>query len=337
MSKFAHPEHSKGRVNRAGNNVRADQYDDDDIAVIENWRASHSYILNTFQATLRGRSRGHDVVVAQRLKRRNTIFNKLSRQEGMQLARMHDIAGCRLIFNTAEDLYRFRSSLHAARFKHVLRNGVDDYDYIKTPKATGYRGVHDVYQYNVLSVGGEKWNGLLLELQYRTIYQHAWATSVEVAGLITEHQPKFNNGDERHLHFFRLASEIIARVYEASRSCLPDLTDQQVVAEFREIEAQINLLRTLKGINTINKEVTEGKNAILIFSEDTGALDVKTFNSAPLAIMKYFELEKSSVGKDIVLVRADSSEDIRFAFRNYFSDTNDFVRLVEEGCERLSP
>ena len=41
-------------------------------------------------------------------------------------------------------------------------------------------------------------------------------------------------------------------------------------------------------------------------------------------------------GHDIVLVRADSGEEVRLAFKNYFSDARDFIQLVENGCTELS-
>jgi hypothetical protein len=40
--------------------------------------------------------------------------------------------------------------------------------------------------------------------------------------------------------------------------------------------------------------------------------------------------------RDIVLVRADTSDEIRLAFKNYFSDARDFIRLVEIGCTKLA-
>ncbi len=69
----------------------------------------------------------------------------------MQLTRMDDVAGCRLIFPNAEELYAFRHNLHGAHFNHQLKNQPDKYDYIKRPKDTGYRGIHDVYAYDVNS------------------------------------------------------------------------------------------------------------------------------------------------------------------------------------------
>jgi len=65
---------------------------------------------------------GRRIEVAQRLKRRRTIIDKLRRYQGMQLARMDDIAGCRLIFPDIESLHKFRDQVHRARFNHVLKN-----------------------------------------------------------------------------------------------------------------------------------------------------------------------------------------------------------------------
>ena len=189
-----YPGGSRQRVNRAGDSVRAGTATEEDLAVIDEWRAAHRPVLNTFQAILRNRTRGQQIIVAQRHKRRRTIFGKLERFPAMQLSRMDDVAGCRLIFQDIKSLYQFRNDLHRARFNHRLRNDNDKYDYIKRPKITGYRSVHDIYEYDVRSREGEKYKGLLIELQYRTIYQHAWATCVEVVGFITESQPKFEQG-----------------------------------------------------------------------------------------------------------------------------------------------
>lgn len=329
---FVEPTYSKSRVNRAGASVRAGAADEADWEIVNTWRAAHSYLLNTFQANLRRRSRGTDIVVAQRLKRLPTIEHKLSRYPSMQLARMHDIAGCRLIFSSIDQLREFRADFHKGRFEHRLRHEVDEYDYIANPKTDGYRGVHDVYEYRVNSISGQKWNGLQLELQYRTLYQHAWATSVEVVGLVTHSQPKFHVGDPRHSEFFALASEIIARVFENRTSCRPSYSARELVARFNLIESEIHLLATLDGINSVNTEVLEGKNVILHF-KDEGHLEITSYTNQQRALEEYFRLEKSVKGgaQDVVLVSAQSGADIRVAFRNYFSDTSEFVRLVEAG------
>ena len=331
----SYPGGSKSRVTRAGAAIRENRASIDDYAVIEIWRAAHRAVLNTFQAILRVRAKGKNIVVAQRHKRKRTIFDKLRRFPKMELARMDDIAGCRLIFESLEELYRFRASVHAARFKHKRRNEVDKYDYIKTPKATGYRGIHDIYEYDVNSKHGKDYKGLFVELQYRTSYQHAWATAVEVIGFIRESQPKFEQGDARYQRIMALASEIISRAFESSESCIPELSDDEVVREFLILDNQIGLLKLLRGLNAADKEVSTKRNVILMFSEHE-ELEVKSYRDATDALRALFELERVNPARDVVLVRADTSDDVRIAFRNYFSDAREFIQLIEVGCEKLS-
>ena len=109
-----YPTASKKKVSRAAEKIRNSLTNGspiplDEEQIVENWRASHVHILNSWQATLRNRIGGKDIVFAQRLKRRNTIYDKLKRQPKMVFTRMHDIAGCRLIFKNEEDLHSYRN------------------------------------------------------------------------------------------------------------------------------------------------------------------------------------------------------------------------------------
>jgi len=329
------PGGSKSRVNRAGNAVRDKTAEIEDYLVIEEWRAAHRSVLNTFQAILRNRTRDSKITVAQRHKRRSTIFDKLARFPEMQLARMDDVAGCRLIFQDIASLNKFRTNFHKARFHHKRKSESNKYNYIENPKNTGYRGIHDVYSYDVNSETGKNLKGLLVEIQYRTAVQHAWATAVEVIGFITENQPKFEKGDDRYNHSMALSSEILARAYENKKGTFPEKSDIEIVHEFLAIDADLGLLNVLRGLNTASAEVSENRNSILIFHESS-ELEVRTYRSATEALAALFELEKELPGTDVVLVKADTSEEIRFAFKNYFSDARDFIRLVEDGCQQLS-
>lgn len=336
MIKASHyPGGSKSRVNRAGDNIRAGTPKPEDLEIIEEWRAAHRAVLNTFQAILRNRTRNTHITVAQRHKRKRTIFDKLRRFPKMQLSRMDDVAGCRLIFRNTDELYKFRAKFHKARFDHIRRNELNKYDYIKNPKVTGYRGIHDVYEYNVRSEVGKALAGLYVEIQYRTLVQHAWATAVELIGFVTESQPKFQEGDKRYERVMALASEILARAYEKSKGPFPEIENRELVQRFLDLDQEIGLLRTLRGLNAADKAVTENRNAILIFST-TGDLEVQTFRDATAALRALFELEKKLPEHDIVLVRADTSDEVRLAFKNYFSDARDFIEMVEDGCAMLS-
>lgn len=335
MTHSTFPGGSKSRVTRAGEAVRRGSPTDDDYLVIEEWRAAHRRVLNTFQAILRNRTRGKTVYVAQRHKRKLTIFDKLNRFPGMQLARMDDVAGCRLIFDSINDLQDFRSELHKARFNHKLRNNPDKYDYITNPKQTGYRGIHDIYEYNVNSRAGEGLAGLYIEIQYRTLVQHAWATAVELLGFITESQPKFRRGDNRYERAMALASELLSRAHEGRNGPFPDASTHDVLRDFLSLDSEIHLMQTFRGLNSANSDITDKRNSILIFSKE-GELEIRTFRDATDALRALFDLEKKMPERDVVLVRADTSEDVRLAFRNYFTDAREFVRLVDEACSALS-
>lgn len=165
--------------------------------------------------------------------------------------------------------------------------------------------------------------------------QHAWATAVELIGFITDSQPKFQKGDKRFEHAMALASEILARAHEDCRGPFPDLTDQKLVSEFITAEKDVALLETLRGLNAANNTLSAKRNAILIFSE-VGPLEVKSYRDATEALRNLFFLENEMPDRDIVLVRADTSDEMRLAFKNYFSDARDFIRLVEDGCSKLT-
>lgn len=339
MASWASPSFSRNRVNRAGEAIGRGHPSPEDIEVMENWRGSHAYVLNTFQANLRNRSRNSTATVGTRLKRRITIENKLIRFPGMQLARMHDIAGCRIIFNSVEELLSFREEFHSARFDHKRRGSADDarWNYLLYPKPDGYRGIHEVYEYNVQSKTGKTWNGLLAEIQFRTSAQHAWSTAVEVAGLLTENKPKFGQGNPQLIEQFKAASELIARHFEGSKSCLPDISNNALREKFKNHESKTRIIDLFRQVNTKVVDIDFRKNNILVFpyveegDENLTDLEIYSYDNILRAIDRYNALEERFAKQaDVVLVRADSFDNMKFTFANYFADTTDFVAMIDE-------
>ena len=290
----APPWGTKGRLNRAGAKIRAgEELSGEEALAFEEWRAAHSYVLNTFKPLLWSRVRNKKIVVAQRLKRRSTIIDKLSREPGMELARMDDIAGCRLIFENVKSLDKFRVDFHGGTFNHNLRHeDAEKYNYITKPKESGYRGIHEIYVYDVNSAEGRKFNGLYIEMQFRTLPQHAWATAVEVVSRITENQPKFNRGDHRHREFFKLSSEIIARSAEQHTSCYSELTNEELCANFEKLDNEINVIRFLRNIPII-EQTSRFKNNIVLQTLKKGELLVHKYSSLEEATEGYFKLEQN--------------------------------------------
>ena len=340
---YEEPKFSKGRVDRAGQRIGGPDERPEDLVVLENWRASHANILNTFKTVLYNRAKDIDVQIAQRLKRRPTIIDKLTREPEMRLSRMHDIAGCRVIFEDIDDLHYFRRLIHTARFDHKRRGAEEDrWNYIKDPKPSGYRGIHDVYTYHVepkKGRAGEKqpWNGLLVEIQYRTLIQHAWATAVELAGFVTENDPKFDRGNPDFIDFFKVCIEILARSFENSYSCLPNLKNQELIDRFHDLETKTHMIRLFSEMRKSEGSLNLDGASILIFRYEAdlfsdNQLEVRSFETVNQAIHEYNRLEEILSDKaDIVLVGSRSGESIKSAYRNYFSDAQEFISLIQDG------
>lgn len=346
-----YPVFSKNKVNNAAKNIvkctnNNNPLNSIDEEIIENWRASHTHVLNVWQKILskRTKKKKNKIIFAQRLKRKNTIYDKIKRYPDMNLARMHDIAGCRLIFKNIEDINIFREELHKAKFNHYLKED-ECKDYISNPKSSGYRGMHDVYVYKSRDIAGKAkdWDGLLVEIQYRTIYQHAWATAVEIVDSMNNERLKFSEGGDKEQEFFKLTSEIIARAFENKTSCKPHLSNEELIESFIKLENDINLLSKLKALKAIHKHTEKilKKNAIIIFdTNETNKIKtyVKTFTNLKQANGIYFKLEKEMPSANIVLVTSNDtkfSNSIKNAYKNYFADATDFTKYIDDGIKML--
>lgn len=326
---MAIPQYSSNRASKAGSRIAKGNPLPDDWIVFENFRNSHSYILNTFRPTLINYiANKKNTIFAQRLKRKNTIVDKLKSGRAKDYGSMHDLAGCRLVFKSIGDLERYRKKISSARFKHKRVNG-EKYNYIEHPKATGYRGIHDVYSYCVSSEGGKKYNGLLIEIQYRTFVQHAWATAVEIADLLNKSRVKFESGIEpKRERFFILVSELFARHYESRLGPLPTLPIDDIKNEINLFENELGIINGLSRLHKERVDLPVSKNIVLHFGQER--LMAKGFRSSTKAIEYRNHLEMQFPSDDIVYVRGNNSTHIKSAFRNYFRDSKEFVALVEE-------
>lgn len=151
------------------------------------------------------------------------------------------------------------------------------------------------------------------------------------------HKPKFGQGSEELISQFRFASELIARHFEGAASCLQNLTLQEVKDGFNSCENNTRIMGLFRSVNTKVVDIDFRKNNVLIFpyveveQENKSELEVHSFDNVFKAIERYnFFEERYSEIADVVLVRADSFDNMRVTFRNYFADTTDFVSMIEE-------
>ncbi|PPJ91039.1 GTP pyrophosphokinase, partial [Staphylococcus aureus] len=90
-------------------------------------------------------------------------FDKLSEE-------MYDIAGLRLMCQFVDDIDVVVNMLKARSDFEV----VEERDYIKDTKESGYRSYHVIIKYPIETLSGQKF--ILAEIQIRTLAMNFWAT-----------------------------------------------------------------------------------------------------------------------------------------------------------------
>jgi putative GTP pyrophosphokinase len=334
--------YTRSQVNKAGKILR-DQADYEAaqigyaLNVLSNWRACHGYPINTFQATLRKKLTGvdDDPTIAQRLKRMPSIINKLKLQRTMQLTTMQDIGGLRAVVKNIQAVRALEAKyLGSKQFPHTL---MGHYDYINTPKASGYRSVHLVYKYS--KIGGCPYDGLLLELQIRTRVQHAWATAVETVGTMIDHALKSSLGPPDWLNFFSVASAALAH-YEGTAKVqgyevFPKReTYRMFIEEAERLDVKTKLRGIAVAINAIDSRKRRFHYNLIILNFEERRVRVKGFGQNELALAtEAYTVEERNIAKGkkahAVLVSAGSVDLLKRAYPNYFLDTHQFLKLID--------
>lgn len=332
-------EYSRSQIVKAGKAIRNNDSDTEEyknaVKIIDNWRASHAFPLHVIYMHLRRMCKGKDAIVAERLKRLDSITKKLKREHSMNLWTMQDLGGCRVIVPTINDVYRYANTYEKSRKRHVQKN---KYDYIQNPKASGYRSLHIVYEYKSDTV--ETYNkNMLIEIQYRTHLQHLWATAVETMGLFTNEAIKAGQGSDDVKRFFILVSALFAM--EENQSIPQNVVDDkdEIISEIEALNANNNYLDFLSGIRVAvdhqADKIGRDKSGyfILILDYDANRLKIQYYKSSEISkaneMYNSIEEAKAESKIDAVLVRVSSFSDLKKAYPNYFSDIGEFVDIVK--------
>ena len=338
---WTEPAYSRRQVDRAGTTYvdAAATPEERELArtVINNWRSSHSFPLNTLTVNLRdGASRFDNApTVAQRIRRLPSIQHKLERIPGMSLSRMQDIGGCRAVMAEAQgvqELVSFYKS--ASRIKH---RPIREDDYVSTPKESGYRGAHLVYRY--YSDRKPTYNGLAVEMQIRSRLQHAWATAVETVGTFTQQALKSSWGDAEWLRFFALMGSALARREGTTLVPGTPVDNRELADELRHLVVRLDVIDRLSAYGNALEftedaaELMPGHIYLLELDIPGESLRTRAYKNPAVALEEYGAIERAiegQPGKDVVLVTVESLSALRRAYPNYFLDTTIFVESVRE-------
>lgn len=304
--------------------------------VIDNWRAAHAYPMHVIYMNLRrlvnrmnqSAVQSDRIIVVERLKRYESIVGKLQREKKMKLTRMQDIEGCRFIVPTIEDVYDYSKKFKRSRIRHILKK---ENDYIKSPKSSGYRSLHLIYQFH--SDKKETYNKhMYIEIQFRTKLQHIWGTAVETLGLIVGEELKEGQGNNQYLKFM----SIISKLFMSEEMKDTNINKDELIYEIREIDRKFHILAKLNAAKLAisrNKVKSREKKGyyLLSLSYVERKLDIKYFKPSEneRANQVYNSIENKAQ-TDTVLVGAESFRALRRAYPNYFSDIRLFVQIVSK-------
>ena len=161
-------------------------------------------ILDEEFATLNDRSPIHHI--EYRIKTLDSIVEKLQRRGHAVTidniyAYVQDVAGIRIICNYLDDIYYLRSLLTRNESFQVIQ----EVDYIKTPKPSGYRSLHLIVEVPIVISEGTL--HLPVEIQLRTIAMDMWAS--------LEHELRYKSDrqfTEQDAARLRLCSDAISEI-----------------------------------------------------------------------------------------------------------------------------
>jgi Region found in RelA / SpoT proteins len=162
---------SREEINRLGRRLAADDpISDVDLQALEELTACHMAALELARPRLDGLAEhvGADSLpITFRAKTTQTIIEKLRREQGMNLARVQDLAGIRIVGSMSLDMQDQVAAEVAARFPADPREAriIDR----REETSHGYRAVHVVVSLD----------GVSIEVQVRTLLQHLWANLME--------------------------------------------------------------------------------------------------------------------------------------------------------------
>jgi putative GTP pyrophosphokinase len=327
---------SKSAVNAAGVEISkgysTSQEYNDALVVVNKFRLSHAQPMNVLAISLKRKVKGFEgVIIAQRLKRLPTIANKLCRYPSMNLSRMQDIGGTRVIVGTIDELYELRAMCINPRSKSVtLKN---EHDYVVQPKPDGYRGIHLVYNYSRTADGAAI--NVSLELQIRTNLQHAWATAVETVGVMRGESLKSQVGNAKWLEFFEYVSSAFAIAESVPvLSKHSSYSTRNILDQVRRLTKELNVIEIMEGwfiaTDQIHRNNAGGYYNIITLNTNTRTISILGFSEDRIddASAEYALLETSAaINGDLepVLVSAGSINDLRKAYPNYFLDVDRFI------------
>lgn len=308
------------------------------VEVITDWRQLHLPVLRELNDELTEYFASNDIKFefsSHRIKRMQSIVEKLRNNPEMGLGGVHDIGGVRFVFADLETLSLAESVLRTFQPKNFVRKDKIR-NYIEEPKPDGYRSIHYVYKYVSDNLD---YDGLQIELQIRTKLQHSWAMAVETASLISGTSLKASIQDGSIWRgFFKLASVVFSK--KEGKPVLNEYSshsDEQLCREYfsyADLHKLVDTLRALRVAVDYDQHKRTGDCYCLLIINFVGKrVGFRYFDTEEDALAsEWFSKMEQAIRPDeaALMVSMEKIEELQRAYPSYFLDTKEFIDVLEE-------
>lgn len=312
---------------RLGDRIRSNPRNiaTDDLLMLQSLRLSYKEPLSIIFTSVEKAAHRVDrnSICTYRVKRIESIVSKLLRFPEMQVNRAEDIAGCRCIMSTTEDVYKLyeRIMKNKDNLPFVIKGTI--HDYIKEPKASGYRSIH------INAVLRDNDNRRI-EIQLRALEHHNWATLVEITDLLFQTKLKEHgkaaNSDLYDFH------RLLARSEDAlSNQEKYFIADTIIKYDYIQTIGEVFARNYLDIRSQWNKMKLQRKKFFLVSTGQDGIPDFMGFIKFDEAEKAYFDrFVNNDENRNIVLthLREANFTKISIAYSNYFLTFNNTLNQI---------
>lgn len=315
--------YSKNELIRLGDKLRTESktktISQESLLQLHDLRLSYKDVLSNVFNVLSEESKKirKSRVVTYRIKRIESIISKLNRFPNMELGKMVDIAGCRCIVDSVQDIFHIKDALE----KRLIIEKIKDYINDKPADDDGYSALH-------LYVKSKTDDKKPVEIQIRTRDQHNWATFVEILDVV--YGTKIKEGQKKPelqrfcyllSHTDQLSSTDMFEILTIER-------DYNIYNKLSEVFNQNNIQTRKKWLSIEEKK--DAKFFIIEVDENkrTNIESFEEFEVAEDVYLRKFNNEKTNIV--LTHLESPSYKLISIAYSNYILSMHKFQ---EDLCE----
>lgn len=327
MAKTKKNKLSNTQIRKLGERLRENIQcpEDEDLLHLEEYRTSFKSVVSTVFKTVYELSRNirHDSTTTYRIKRIESILRKLDRFDGkkgdkIELDRMWDIVGCRVILNTEEKVYQLFKQLEKEFQIRRVR------DYYEAPTEKGYTSLH-VY------VSMEQ-SSQVVEVQIRTRNSHNWATLVEIIDLLYDLNIKEGGNNENFIRFHYLLSKLNSIEVSERIELLNFVHQHKIFSTLMETFAGNYLKLRVKWLESMKNRK---EHFFIIEASKDKTPNILALESFKEAERIYFEKFYSKEYENTVMTFLPQAnfESLERAYSNYTLTTHEFTDTYINLCQ----